>query len=93
LNPSHPGAHSETGPATCRGGIYAALERSGSLQRTRAGFIPPLHINPLIALPFRPRLHIAAAGGVETIRMKSVSPDTDFSFDFHHLDLRRVVED
>jgi len=25
--------------------------------------------------------------------MKAVSPDTDFSFDFHHLDLLRVVED
>ena len=29
-------------------------------------------------------------GGVEGIRMKAVSPTTDFSFDFHDLDLRRV---
>jgi CubicO group peptidase (beta-lactamase class C family) len=36
---------------------------------------------------------LGAAGGVEAIRMKAVSPDTDFSFDFHHLDLLRVVED
>jgi hypothetical protein len=32
-------------------------------------------------------------GEVESIRMKALSPDTDFSYDFHHLDLRRVVED
>ena len=29
-------------------------------------------------------------GGVERIRMKAVSPTTDFSFDFHDLDLERV---
>ena len=29
-------------------------------------------------------------GGVERIRMKAVSPTTDFSFDFHDLDLVRV---
>jgi CubicO group peptidase (beta-lactamase class C family) len=29
-------------------------------------------------------------GGVERIRMKAVSPSTDFSFDFHDLDLERV---
>lgn len=31
-------------------------------------------------------------GEVEGARMKAVSPNTDFSFDFHHLDLRRVDE-
>ncbi|WGL17883.1 serine hydrolase [Microbulbifer bruguierae] len=31
-------------------------------------------------------------GGVERIRMKAVSPATDFSFDFHDLDLVRVAE-
>ncbi|WP_181918489.1 MULTISPECIES: serine hydrolase [unclassified Wenzhouxiangella] len=31
-------------------------------------------------------------GEVEGARMKAVSPTTDFSFDFHHLDLRRVNE-
>ncbi len=36
---------------------------------------------------------LGAAGEVEAIRMKAVSPDTAFSFDFHHLDLQRVVED
>jgi CubicO group peptidase (beta-lactamase class C family) len=35
---------------------------------------------------------LGADGEVEAIRMKMLSPDTDFSFDFHHLDLRRVVE-
>jgi len=30
-------------------------------------------------------------GGVERIRMKAVSPATDFSFDFHDLDLIRVT--
>jgi len=30
------------------------------------------------------------AGRVERIRMKAVSPTTDFSYDFHDLDLRRV---
>jgi CubicO group peptidase (beta-lactamase class C family) len=35
---------------------------------------------------------INAEGEVESIRMKALSPDTDFSFDFHHLDLQRVVE-
>ncbi len=29
-------------------------------------------------------------GKVESIRMKAVSPNTDFSFDFHDLDLQRV---
>ena len=36
---------------------------------------------------------LGADGEVESIRMKALSPDTDFSFDFHHLDLRRAVED
>jgi len=36
---------------------------------------------------------LGADGGIEAIRMKAVSPDTDFSYDFHDLDLRRVVED
>jgi CubicO group peptidase (beta-lactamase class C family) len=36
---------------------------------------------------------LGADGKVESIRMKMLSPDTDFSFDFHHLDLRRVAED
>jgi CubicO group peptidase (beta-lactamase class C family) len=36
---------------------------------------------------------LGADGEVEAIRMKMLSPDTDFSFDFHHLDLRRVVEE
>ncbi len=31
-------------------------------------------------------------GGVEGIRMKAVSPATDFSFDFHDLDLRKVAK-
>jgi hypothetical protein len=29
-------------------------------------------------------------GAIERIRMKAVSPATDFSYDFHDLDLRRV---
>jgi len=36
---------------------------------------------------------LGADGEVEAIRMKMLSPDTDFSYDFHDLDLRRVVED
>ena len=36
---------------------------------------------------------LGAAGEVEAIRMKMLSPDTDFSFDFHHLDLQQVAED
>jgi len=36
---------------------------------------------------------LGADGEVEAIRMKMVSPATDFSFDYHHLDLRRVVEE
>jgi CubicO group peptidase (beta-lactamase class C family) len=32
-------------------------------------------------------------GEVERIRMKAVSPATDFSFDFHDLDLQRVTPD
>ncbi len=35
---------------------------------------------------------LAADGSVERIRMQAVSPATDFSFDFHDLDLRRVAE-
>jgi CubicO group peptidase (beta-lactamase class C family) len=35
---------------------------------------------------------IGTQGEVEAIRMKAVSPATDFSFDFHDLDLRRVVD-
>jgi hypothetical protein len=34
---------------------------------------------------------VGADGAVEGIRMKMLSPDTDFSFDYHHLDLRRVT--
>jgi CubicO group peptidase (beta-lactamase class C family) len=33
-----------------------------------------------------------AEGGVERIRMKAVSPATDFSFDFHDLDLARIPD-
>jgi CubicO group peptidase (beta-lactamase class C family) len=36
---------------------------------------------------------LGPAGEVEGLRMKAVSPDTDFSYDFHHLDLRRVEGD
>jgi hypothetical protein len=36
---------------------------------------------------------LGADGRVEKITMKAVSPDTDFSYDFHDLDLRRVEED
>lgn len=32
---------------------------------------------------------LGADGTVEGIRMKAVSPATDFSYDFHHLDLKR----
>lgn len=31
-------------------------------------------------------------GSIDRARMSAVSPDTDFSFDFHHLDLRPVKE-
>lgn len=33
---------------------------------------------------------LSPEGTVEGVRMKAVSPNTDFSYDFHHLDLRRV---
>ena len=36
---------------------------------------------------------LGADGGVEKVKMKMLSPDTDFSYDFHDLDLLRVVED
>ncbi len=35
---------------------------------------------------------LGAEGAVERIRMKAVSPATDFSFDFHDLDLARVSD-
>jgi hypothetical protein len=34
---------------------------------------------------------LSPTGEVERIRMKAVSPTTDFSFDFHDLDLERVA--
>jgi hypothetical protein len=34
---------------------------------------------------------LSPAGEVERIRMKAVSPSTDFSFDFHDLNLVRVA--
>jgi hypothetical protein len=33
-----------------------------------------------------------ASGAVEAIKMQAVSPETDFSYDFHDLDLRRNAE-
>ena len=33
-----------------------------------------------------------ANGAANAIKMRAVSPDTDFSYDFHHLDLRRNTE-
>jgi hypothetical protein len=36
---------------------------------------------------------LSPQGEVERIRMKAVSPATDFSFDFHDLDLQRVTPD
>jgi CubicO group peptidase (beta-lactamase class C family) len=35
---------------------------------------------------------LSPEGGIERIRMKAVSPMTDFSYDFHDLDLRRVQQ-
>jgi hypothetical protein len=35
---------------------------------------------------------LSPEGSVERIRMKAVSPNTDFSYDFHDLDLRYVEE-
>ncbi|MDH5582823.1 MAG: serine hydrolase [Gammaproteobacteria bacterium] len=35
---------------------------------------------------------LGANGDIERIRMKAVSPATDFSFDFHDLDLVRIAE-
>ena len=35
---------------------------------------------------------LGADGTVESIAMRPVFPDTDFSFDFHDLNLRRVAE-
>ena len=35
---------------------------------------------------------LSPEGGIERIRMKAVSPMTDFSYDFHDLDLRRVPQ-
>lgn len=36
---------------------------------------------------------LSPEGEVDRIRMKAVSPTTDFSFDFHDLDLKRVPDD
>jgi hypothetical protein len=36
---------------------------------------------------------LSPQGEVERIRMKAVSPATDFSFDFHDLDLQRVAQE
>jgi hypothetical protein len=35
---------------------------------------------------------LSPEGSIERIRMKAVSPTTDFSFDFHDLDLQRVEQ-
>jgi hypothetical protein len=35
---------------------------------------------------------LSPEGAIERIRMKAVSPATDFSFDFHDLDLVRVAD-
>jgi hypothetical protein len=35
---------------------------------------------------------LTAEGGIDRVRMKAVSPLTDFSYDFHDLELRRVEE-
>jgi CubicO group peptidase (beta-lactamase class C family) len=36
---------------------------------------------------------INAEGEVESVKMKALSPDADFSFDFHHLDLRKATKE
>jgi hypothetical protein len=36
---------------------------------------------------------LGADGTIEGIRMKAVSPATDFSYDFHDLDLKRVPQE
>jgi len=36
---------------------------------------------------------LSAEGTIERVRMKAVSPLTDFSFDFHHLDLKPIAKD
>ena len=36
--------------------------------------------------------YLTPEGMVERIAMKAVSPATDFSYDFHHLDLRYVED-
>ena len=39
------------------------------------------------------KFDLTPEGRVEAIRMKAVSPTTDFSFDFHHLRLSPVAAD
>jgi hypothetical protein len=36
---------------------------------------------------------LSPEGSIEQVKMKAVSPLTDFSFDFHHLDLKPVAKD
>ena len=36
--------------------------------------------------------YLTAEGLIERIAMKAVSPETDFSYDFHDLDLRYVSD-
>ena len=36
---------------------------------------------------------LSSEGTIEQVKMKAVSPLTDFSFDFHHLDLKPVARD
>jgi hypothetical protein len=36
---------------------------------------------------------LSPEGTIEQVKMKAVSPLTDFSFDFHHLNLKPVARD
>lgn len=78
------------------GGLHLAMSRSRSLQ----GPLDHVRFNTWIARWAQPGLdadayvtfHLGHDGQVERIEMDAMSPYTDFSYNFHDLDLRPVRE-
>jgi hypothetical protein len=67
-----------------RDGVYGGLFHGcGFVQR----FLRRLNADAYLTFSLTPQ------GAVDRIRMKAVSPNTDFSYDFHDLDLQRVAGD
>ncbi len=78
----------DNGQLTFRSGRAASLR--GPLEHFQHDTFIARWVDRLLMADSYVSFTMSPEGKVEGIRMKAVSPNTDFSFDFHDLDLKRV---